>query len=91
MFAEVSVCVSPCGAVRDDVVGTCCTKLGDHQGRCGRWHDDSAAQVQGTSRMHSSEASIAATGSEDVWLTASRKLLKAAEDIVANSSGKSLA
>lgn len=32
MFTEVSVGVPPCGAVGDDIVGTCCAQLGDHQG-----------------------------------------------------------
>lgn len=45
VFAEVGVCVSPCGAVRDDIVGTCCAELGDHQGRCCCGDDDGAVEV----------------------------------------------
>lgn len=40
--------------------------------------------------MDGSEASIAAAGGEDVWLRASGKLFKAAEDVIANSSAAQL-
>lgn len=36
--------------------------------------------------MYSSKSCITTAGGEDVWLGASRKLFKAAEDIVADSS-----
>lgn len=88
MFTKIAVGVSPRGTVRDNIVGTCCAELGDHQRRRGCWHDDSAVQVEGTSGMDSSEASITATGGEDVWLRASGELFKAAEDVVANPSVK---
>lgn len=86
MFPEVGVGILPGVAVRDHVVGACCAKLGDHQGRCGCGNDDSAIQVQGTGGVDSSKTCIAATGSEDVWLRASGKLFEAAEDVVTNTS-----
>jgi hypothetical protein len=42
VFAEVSICVSPCGAVLNHVVGAGGAELGYHQWCSGCWDDDCA-------------------------------------------------
>ena len=91
MFAEVSVGISPCGAVRDHVVGACCAQFGHHQGGCGGRHDDGAVQVQSSRRVDGSEASVTAAGGEDVWFRAGGELFEAAENVVADTSIESSA
>lgn len=46
MFTKIRVSVSPCGAMRDHVVSTCCAELGHHQRGCCCGDDDGAVQVQ---------------------------------------------
>ena len=86
MFLQVCVGVFPCSTMLDDLVCSRSPELSYHQ-RCGGcWYDDSALQVEGTSRVDSSETGITTTGSKDVRTSAFWKLCKTAENVVADTS-----